>query len=144
MTTMDTGIGAFISRRRDELGLTQTALAERVGLKRSHLSLIESGKIALPSADVRRRIAAELGVRHVDLLVIAGELAPDEIDPRRQPTYGDNRLQAIADDWDQLTEKEKDFLLLILEGNRRRRGLDGLDDIVQVVTESGARRESTG
>lgn len=140
---MDAGIGQFIIRRRDELNLTQTALAEMVGLKRSHLSLIESGKIALPGAGVRREIARVLGVRHVDLLVIAGELSEDEIDPRRQPVYSDNRLQMIADDWQHLDELDKLMFLRILELNRRARGLDGLDDIVQVVSESvGARRAS--
>jgi transcriptional regulator with XRE-family HTH domain len=43
------------------------------------LAQIERGKIALPSGELRRRLAAALGVRHVDILVAAGELTGDEI-----------------------------------------------------------------
>jgi transcriptional regulator with XRE-family HTH domain len=43
------------------------------------LAQIERGKIALPNGDLRRRLASALGVRHVDILVAAGELTADEI-----------------------------------------------------------------
>jgi transcriptional regulator with XRE-family HTH domain len=121
-----------------------TDAAARIGMSKSHLSQLERGKIGLPSAALRRQIAEAYGVRHIDILIAAGELTSDEVDPRRQPAFGDTRLQAIADNWDQLTEKEKDFLLLVLEGNRRRRGLDGLDDIVQVVTNADTVRVASG
>lgn len=76
---METGLGAYIRRRRETLGLSQTTLVERSGVSKSHLSQIEVGKIALPNAEIRRRLAAALGVSHVDLLVAAGELLPEEI-----------------------------------------------------------------
>lgn len=74
------GIGPFVRRIRDDRGESQTALAERAGLTRSHMAQIESGKIAFPNADIRRRLAKALGVSHVQLLVAAGELADAEIE----------------------------------------------------------------
>lgn len=75
----NTGIGAFIRARREALGLAQNALARRAELSPAYLSQIETGKTSTPGAAIRRRIAEALGVRHVDLLVAAGELAPDEV-----------------------------------------------------------------
>lgn len=73
------GIGGLIRRRREALGLSQTRLAALVGMSRAYLSQIEHGKTTLPSADVRRRLAAHVGLRHIDLLIAAGEIAPDEV-----------------------------------------------------------------
>lgn len=58
---------------------TQGELAERAGINRAHLSQIESGKIALPNADLRRKLATALGVSHLELLVVAGEIEPEEV-----------------------------------------------------------------
>lgn len=43
------------------------------------MSAIESGRIKLPSTDIRRRLAAALGVSHLDLLVAAGEITEQEL-----------------------------------------------------------------
>ena len=43
------------------------------------LSDIERDRIKLPNADVRRRLAKALGVSHLDLLIAAGELLPEEV-----------------------------------------------------------------
>ncbi|MCC6315337.1 MAG: helix-turn-helix transcriptional regulator [Thermomicrobiales bacterium] len=76
---MTEGLGPFIRSRRTELGLTQERVADAAAIGRSHLSQIESGKIGLPNAKIRRRLAQTLRVRHVDLLVAAGELSADEV-----------------------------------------------------------------
>jgi transcriptional regulator with XRE-family HTH domain len=76
---MNDGIGPFIRARREELRLSQTAVADAVQMRKSHLSEIERGKIGLPNADVRRRLAKVLGVTQVDILIAAGELTPDEL-----------------------------------------------------------------
>lgn len=73
------GLGGYIQRRRDELGLNQTELAKRADIKRAHFSQIEGGHISLPSAEIRRRLADALKVRHVDLLVAAKELTSAEV-----------------------------------------------------------------
>ena len=76
---MAIGLGPYIRQRRADLGMSQIALSEASGVTRSHLSMIEHGKIAIPSADIRRRLAAALGISHLDLLVAAGELTADEL-----------------------------------------------------------------
>lgn len=76
---MSEGLAGFVARRRSELGLTQEGLAERAGVSRDIVAGIESGKSKRPEPENRRRIAAALGLRHVDLLVATGDLLPDEI-----------------------------------------------------------------
>lgn len=78
MGCMDT-LGSYIKQRRELLGISQTDLAANLDMPRAHLAQIESRKIALPNAGLRRRLAAVLGVRHVDLLVAAGELDVTEV-----------------------------------------------------------------
>lgn len=76
---MSTSLGDYIEKRRIELGYTsQAGFARAAKISPSHLNQIEGGKIALPNADLRRKLARALGVRHVDILVAAGELAEDE------------------------------------------------------------------
>jgi transcriptional regulator with XRE-family HTH domain len=78
MRSMDT-LGSYIRERREALNLTQGELAEEAGTSRAYMSQIESGKVGLPNAALRRGIAAALGVRHIDLLVASGEISPDEV-----------------------------------------------------------------
>lgn len=75
-----TTLGRFIRERRDAMGWTQTELADRAGINRAVLAQIETGKIKLPSAEFRRALADALSVRHLDLLMAAGELFPHEIE----------------------------------------------------------------
>ncbi len=93
------GLGAFLRKRRIDLGLTQEAVSDAAGIGRSHLSQIESGKIGLPNAGIRRRLAVVLEVRHVDLLVAAGELDESEVREGRQPPASElDKLAERLDD----------------------------------------------
>lgn len=92
---MGAGLGVFIRQRRAFLGLTQESVADQAGIGRSHLSQIESGKIGLPNATIRRRLAKTLRVRHVDLLVAAGEVSEDEVRSGGAPQPSE--LDEIAD-----------------------------------------------
>lgn len=104
ISAMSTTLGKYIRARREAMGFpTQTSFAKRAGINSAHLNQIESGKIALPSAAMRRAIAAALDVRHVDLLVAAGELASEEVVPMENVTsMAIQRLQPLIDDvrWD--------------------------------------------
>lgn len=51
---------ADLKEKRQNAGLTQTNLAEQIGISRSQLSLMESGK-RKPSYDVLKKIAAVFG-----------------------------------------------------------------------------------
>ena len=46
---------------RERVGLTQVALAERLGVTSQHVNMIESGKKS-PSLDVLQRLGSELGL----------------------------------------------------------------------------------
>lgn len=60
-------------------------LADRAGLRRSDVNAIEHGRVTLPGADKRRKLADALGIRHVDILVAAGELSEDEVPKEGEP-----------------------------------------------------------
>jgi putative transcriptional regulator len=53
-------MGQFIGRKREQLGMSQGALAKKVGISRPYLSQIESGHRA-PSDEVVQRILVMLG-----------------------------------------------------------------------------------
>lgn len=78
---MEEGFGPFIKARREAEKLTQAELASLAGIGKSHLSQIEAGKIGLPSADIRRRLAKHLRTTNLELLVAAGELTREEANP---------------------------------------------------------------
>jgi transcriptional regulator with XRE-family HTH domain len=84
-------------------GLTQEELAQRAGLKQPTIADIERGRSKLPGADIRRRLADALGIRHVDLLVAAGELTTAEIAPLPATFIADFRLQEIVTVWTKMT-----------------------------------------
>lgn len=72
-------LGDLLRDRRAALGMTQVELAEQAGVNQPLVSDIERGKTKLSNPDARRRIARALQVRHVDMLVAAGELYPEEV-----------------------------------------------------------------
>jgi transcriptional regulator with XRE-family HTH domain len=55
-------LGAVVRRLRRQQDLTQDQLARRAGLDQGHVSQIESGKRANPSALVIKKLARALGV----------------------------------------------------------------------------------
>src|SRR5690349_19346981 len=65
--------------RRDYLGLNQREAAAQIGIANTYLSQLETGKVGLPSGEVRRRLARFLGISHLDLLLMLGEITADEI-----------------------------------------------------------------
>jgi transcriptional regulator with XRE-family HTH domain len=135
-------LGPLVRRTRENKGIRAVDLAYYIGKVPSYLSRLERDLLKeLPSPSVLTALARHLDIPEVHLLRTLGFLT-DLPEVRR--TYQDNRLQTIADNWDQLTDAEKGSLLLIVEGNRRRRGLDGLDDIVQIITNHGESSRAVG
>jgi len=61
-------LGAVVRRLRRQHDLTQEQLARRAGLDQGHLSQIESGKRANPSAAVLKKLARALDVEIGELL----------------------------------------------------------------------------
>lgn len=112
-------LGTFLRERRDLLGLTQKEVADQLELNPAYLSQIERGRVALPSAMVRRRLADILGVRHIDLLVAAGELDPEEVpgpsSPLRDPANPHLQLAAKLQKTDLSVDNRAATLTVMLE-----------------------------
>src|SRR5262245_38886782 len=79
MATTESGLARAIRARMERLGMSQRAYADRLGIAQSHLSSILVGKINVPNASLRRRIAADLGISHLQVLVLVEEIREDEI-----------------------------------------------------------------
>lgn len=73
-------LGEYLRNQRELRGWTQADAADRFGISKSYLSRVELGAIKLPSVEIRRQIAAVLNIRHIDMLVLAGELSREEIE----------------------------------------------------------------
>jgi transcriptional regulator with XRE-family HTH domain len=63
-------LGEYLKTRREVLGLTQRALAQKLGVEASHVAFIESGR-RKPSLKLVARIADTLGLDRQELLVLA-------------------------------------------------------------------------
>jgi transcriptional regulator with XRE-family HTH domain len=137
----------WLQRQREAIGLTQTELAARAGMTRALINAYERGRIGLPGVDYRRQLAEALNVRHVDMLVAAGEIAADELTagtPRDFTRYPElqNDIEALTPD---AAEALHDFMYFLVTkppaagGMRRPAGrADWLSSYRK------ARREMTG
>src|SRR5438067_8762912 len=65
--TLQQAFGSLIRKRRLALGLGQEALADKAGLHRTHVSLLERGK-RMPSLVVIRKLAAGLDTTMASLM----------------------------------------------------------------------------
>jgi transcriptional regulator with XRE-family HTH domain len=65
--TLQGQFGKLIRRRRLAVGLGQEALADKAGLHRTHVSLLERGK-RMPSLEVVRKLAAALETTMASLM----------------------------------------------------------------------------
>lgn len=87
-------LGDWVKTRRETLGMTQRDVADSVGTSPAYMSQIEGGRVGLPNADLRRRLAEALGVPHIEIFIAAGELTRDELTASGQqgvlphPQYG--------------------------------------------------------
>jgi transcriptional regulator with XRE-family HTH domain len=71
---MPQSLGTFIRERRQDLGLTQEELADRIGgsVRQAEISRLEGNRIALPRRDRLEAIANALDVSLGELLVRSG------------------------------------------------------------------------
>jgi transcriptional regulator with XRE-family HTH domain len=86
---MNETMGSYIRGRRLAMGMTQEELADAAGVTQASISDLERGRTARSDAGIRRRLAATLGVTHLDLLVAAGELTAEEAGMRPEPATTD-------------------------------------------------------
>lgn len=57
---------------------SQAAFARATGLSPAYVNHMIKGKISVPSAEYRGVLARELGIRRIDLLVMAGAITEEE------------------------------------------------------------------
>jgi transcriptional regulator with XRE-family HTH domain len=71
---MPQSLGTFIRERRQDLGLTQEALADRIGgsVRQAEISRLEGGHVALPRRERLEAIATALEISIGELLVRSG------------------------------------------------------------------------
>lgn len=77
-------LGEYLRAAREQAGISQRQLANRVGIHNSYLARLESGEHGSPAAEVLQRIADVLEISSTDLLAFIGvkpaeglpELAP--------------------------------------------------------------------
>lgn len=67
MATLQEKVGTVLRRRRLAAGLGQEAFADKAGLHRTHISLLERG-LRMPTLEVVRKIAAALEVTMAEFI----------------------------------------------------------------------------
>jgi transcriptional regulator with XRE-family HTH domain len=105
----DSLAGRLHWRIAEAYGGNQRAFATATGLTPQHVYAILSGKIALPRPEIRRVLARELGMTHAEFLVLAGQLAPEELTQQTSPLLPEER--ELNDIFRQLTPNGRDALL---------------------------------
>lgn len=107
------GLGAFIRKRRAELGLSQRRLAKQAGMSASYLSQVEKGATAWPKKYIPA-LARELGVGDDALAIAAGIIAP--FPPRKTMSFlaheigRDYLREAAKDDNNKLIDLAVEFM----------------------------------
>lgn len=86
-------LAQIVSRRRDELGLSQQAVADRAKISRNYVSLIERGKAQNISIAVLEQLATALQLTVADLL----ENAPRQTNTQFPPAPSLNYEQRIQE-----------------------------------------------
>lgn len=93
-------LGELVRRRIDAAyGGNQRAFARATGITPQSVYALVHDKVQLPQPHARRVLARELGLTHVRLLVLAGELTEDEAAGIADQPAGElDRIVAALDD----------------------------------------------
>jgi transcriptional regulator with XRE-family HTH domain len=78
MSITHNDLSAYIIKARKASGLSQRALADKVGMSRGYLCDIEKGRVSRPSHDIILRIATEAGCDAKELALIAIGFSADK------------------------------------------------------------------
>lgn len=78
---MDRTLADLIRERIDDAyGGSQAEFSRATGFTKQAVSSWLKGKAAVPQIDARRRLARELGISHVDVLIAVGEIDRNEVE----------------------------------------------------------------
>jgi transcriptional regulator with XRE-family HTH domain len=119
-------LGHLVREQRTKLHLTQSELASRVGVSRSAISELESGRIEQPRASVFSRLAMALGLPAAALLAAAGYPASEvllelEADELTVLAASLSRLAGNEREWLRARLVELRDLLIMRRGDARPR-----------------------
>lgn len=108
---MPVSLGTFIRERRQDLGLTQEQLAERIGgkIRQAEISRLEQDRITLPRRARMIAIAAALEVSLGELLVRTGWMDEDLLG---ESSEGEENALPEETAWEVLVPNELDDLPL--------------------------------
>lgn len=108
---MPVSLGTFIRERRQDLGLTQEQLAERIGgkIRQAEISRLEQDRITLPRRARMIAIAAALEVSLGELLVRTGWMDEDLLG---ESSEGEENALPVETAWEVLVPNELDDLPL--------------------------------
>jgi transcriptional regulator with XRE-family HTH domain len=109
-------LARFLKARRNELELSQEAVAERAGLRASTVMRLERGDIPSPRPDTLQQLAHALGVSFEDLFARIGYLDADKL-PEPAP-YLRTRYRGYSD----TALKEAEQMLSEWEQRHSKRG----------------------
>ena len=124
--TTHASLGHLVREQRAKLHLTQSELASRVGVSRSAIAELESGRIEQPRASVFSRLAMALGLPAAALLAAAGYPASEmllelEADELAVLAASLTRLAGNERDWLRSRLVELRDLLILRRGDARPR-----------------------
>ena len=105
--------GLAIAIRREQIGLSQEELGNKVGVSKATISRWESGDISNMRRDRIQRLADALKIS--PLLLLQEEVDEAFMDIQKEAT-GDDARSRIIDYVDQLSAPQEDRLLAYLEG----------------------------
>jgi transcriptional regulator with XRE-family HTH domain len=121
----ETALGKRIRELRQIAGLSQSELADRIGVHSSYIGHLETGRIKLPSQDILLKMAKVLDASSEDLLRAAGYLPPEA--PNLD--LADPKLRFYLSSLGDLPEEDRQLIIEIirqfLERNRKRREQGG-------------------
>jgi transcriptional regulator with XRE-family HTH domain len=140
---MSDSLGTFIRERRQDLGLTQEQLAERIGdtFRQAEVSRLEHDRISLPRRDRLAAVAAALEVSLGELLVRSGWMQDGDDFPEATPeTLGvvwdaadPERLVAAADPVDFEAELAAALAMLTRTTDALEQAQDALTTLQRLI-----------
>lgn len=103
-------IGETVRSWRRELGLTQSELADRMGVAQNHVSAIETGKLVDPQASTVEKLARAFGVTVDELLAgVRREAGGLEYQIVRE-SYA---LREMAEKWSELDHDQQQVVVTV-------------------------------
>jgi transcriptional regulator with XRE-family HTH domain len=111
-----TSFGTLLRELREKAGFSLRQLESATGISNGYLSQMESGRVGAPSPKILEKLASALTYPYVELMRVAGHLAPGiPLEPvfRLGPTN-----ESLVDG---LTESERSQVFHFIEELKRKR-----------------------